>query len=137
MALLTLVACSEDGEEPEVLEPGPLQLRPASSCTVLGQVMLVGSELENTADIALTIDEVGITGTNLGLDEATLDDGVSAVDATMPEAGHADADQVLMLRLRPPSPDRTSTYAVTVDYHNIEGRFQAVADGADLTALCR
>lgn len=135
-ALLTLSACGDDVEEPEVLEPGPLRLRPATTCTMTDDNLLIGSKLENTADIALTIDDVGVFGTGIHFVGATLGEGVPAIDATMLEAGHPDAEHVLVLELSAADPSAASTSRVTVDYHNVEGRFQAVADGVDLKTLC-
>jgi hypothetical protein len=137
-----LAGCSGDTDEPDLPEPGPLELVSGAGCAAApaGGVIVTAAEAVNTADIPLTIDEVNLAhAENLVFVEAMVADQVPAVDATMPEHGAPGARQTLVLHLHIIDESIPATYtAVMVDYHNVEGRFRAtgVASG-DLSQLCR
>ena len=141
-AAVLAAGCSGDADEPELPEPGPLELVSGAGCTLApgGGVMVSAAEAVNTADIPLTIDEVSVShAENLVFVEALVEDDLPAVDATMAERDQPGARQTLVLRLHIVDPDLPSSYeALTVDYHNVEGRYRTsgVASG-DLSRLCR
>ena len=142
-AAAALVAGCSDDDEPGLPDPGPLELAAGSACTPAaegGGVMVTAAQAINTADIPLTIDEVSVShAENLVFVEALVDDEVPAVDATLAEHDAAGARQPLVLRLHIVDPSMPASYTgVTVDYHNVEGRFRASGGGSgDLSLLCR
>ncbi|HSV38562.1 MAG TPA: hypothetical protein VLI04_07360 [Nocardioidaceae bacterium] len=138
--VLLLGGCSGDGEKEELPEPGPLVLLENHSCEKRGHdYLFVAATAKNTAEIPLTIDEVRLEGEiNLEFRYAMLErEDLVAVDQTMPQVGQPGAQQPLILKLRFRTLMESARYAsVVVEYHNVEGRYESVADGADVRVVC-
>jgi hypothetical protein len=149
---LLFSGCSEGSAEPDTPDPGPLRLESAAaSCQpplADGIVRWRAHRLDNTADIPLTIDAVTLTGAvNISLvDAALVDDDlgttereqIPATDATLGAKGEPADDMLLLLGLKTKPGEELYRFAgVTVDYHNVDGRFRATDDTAmELSEAC-
>ena len=149
---LLVAGCSTGADEPDAPDPGPLRLESAAASCLSpladGTVTWSGHRLDNTADIALTIDSVELTGAvNLVLADAALLDvdlapdereEIPALDATLNAMGEQGDDMLLVLSLEAaPGQDDYRFAGVTVDYHNVEGNFRVAHETAfELSGAC-
>jgi hypothetical protein len=137
LCALTLAGCAEDPAEPDVLDLGPLVVDTGPSRCIDGLGLTeasVGGVARNSDDKPLTIDGVEVSGArNLRLVDAHLfrlhgpRREVPVVDATIEGTKEGPADRGLGLVFDVTDPTKAASYdSVSVEYHNVDGRFRAV-----------